>query len=221
VKFWPFVIAVGKYEDFDFVVLPDAIPDRWRNFWRVSAFQANDPAEKIRVFEFDLDGRSAQCVYRTTLIEDESGVILDSAGRPILKSVGFLTFDALDGDESQWPSIISAIEAEYLEAIKRFVDYKSPPSLEWMSAVSTARVTTPPPPPPPPAENRFWLICLLIASLLLNLVQFGYMAKIYLRERHAAQQLRDLRHERDELFKQFEDLQKAAPDAGMQRRPPN
>jgi hypothetical protein len=50
VKFWPFVIAVGKYEDYDFVVVPDVIGEKSRNFWRVPSFRANQAAEDILFF---------------------------------------------------------------------------------------------------------------------------------------------------------------------------
>jgi hypothetical protein len=275
VKFWPFVIAVGRYEDFSFVVIPELISRGSRNFWRVPAFRANQAADEIRILETLIDGSEARCVYRTTFIDDKSGPVLDSAGRPIFKSVGFLTFDAIGGNSSQWAKIISAIEAEYREAIGGFVGYRSPPSPEWTPALSTARldVSPWPPEPEPPergppepkpsepkplgpeplepypvrperpeplaglqpqsrfvafchrsarwiAENRLLVFSLLIASLLLNLVQFGYTVKTYLRARHAIQQLQHLSHERDQLVRRLEDLQSAAPD-DTQRVPPN
>jgi hypothetical protein len=190
VKIWPFVIAVGKYEDYDFVVVPDVISERSRNFWRVSAFRANQAAEEILSFDTRIDNRAATCIYRTTYVKDgRSDVVVDSAGRPIFKSVGFLTFDPVDGDKSRWSDAVQAMEAKYREVIDRFINFRATPTAEWRPAYSTLEgsPSTPPQPllpakPLPDSllrqilrllgkvmQHRGVLICLLAASIFVNL----------------------------------------------------
>jgi hypothetical protein len=202
VKFWPFVIAVGKYEDYDFVVVPDVISERSRNFWRVSAFRANQATEEILSFDTRIDNRAATCIYRTTYVKDgRSDVVVDSAGRPIFKSVGFLTFDPVDGDKSRWSGAVQAIEAKYREVIDRFVNFRATPTMEWKPACSTLEGAPPSHPYPPrpllppttlrdgllqrilrflgkALQNRVVLICLLAASIVFNLFQVAKIGRL-------------------------------------------
>jgi hypothetical protein len=241
VKFWPFAIAAGKHEDFDFVVLPDVIPDRSRDFWRVPVFRANEAADEIRIFETQIDGHKASCVYRTMAIEEQSEAVLDTAGRPVFKSVGFLTFDAIGNDGSRWLNTVMATEFECREVIERFVNHKSPPSPGWKPLISTVQpseikrqnpeVKRRHPEPgsrqtklvPPVKEwripllnrptSRFVLICSLITSVLLNLVQLGYMTSVYFDKREIIGRLHSVSLQREKLSKQLEDLQKRDPNA--------
>jgi hypothetical protein len=111
--------------------------------------------------------------------DSKSDVVVDSAGRPIFKSVGCLTFDPVDDDRSRWSDAVQAMEAKYRGVIDRFINFRATPTAEWKPACSTLEGWPHKSAPPlwlmvlrllgSALQNRAVLSCLLVVSVFLNL----------------------------------------------------
>jgi hypothetical protein len=150
-KIWPFAIAVGKYEDYDFVVRPDLFTDKTRNVWRQPEFGANRPSDGIRRFKAKLEaGRDIEFIYRTSKITTAIGDVLDSGKRPVFKSVGFIIQDQCSWSDTEIKVLLESFENEFRPIINEYIEYVSPPL--WHPKIIGPRAYPPLSPPPTPQQ---------------------------------------------------------------------
>jgi hypothetical protein len=153
-KCWPFLIAGGRYEDYDFVMAPEFLANAVaRDIWRKPEFHATQPSSDVRTFSADhpSGGKIFFC-YRTQRVTGDGNELRDPSGRPIYQSFGLVS------RESDFDKVVAPLLPVFRSATQRYLDYRAPPV--WAPQVTNAVVPRSPPP------HRNFKSLSLVASLV-------------------------------------------------------
>src|SRR4051794_29272275 len=109
-QYWPFLIAAGIYEDYDFVLAPEFIAkdSSLRDIWRETQFQATQASDKLRTFSVD-HGAAGPIVfsYQTQRVVIDGKEVRDSSGRVNYQSFGIITKGSSNLSKAQFDRLVA------------------------------------------------------------------------------------------------------------------